>query len=158
MRILSTVCLLLAGSTGAALALDVERSVEIAQPPATVWAMAGPFCAIADWHPHIASCEELVIEDRLHRRLKTATDDALLERQIERDEAGMRYRYAIERSFLPVARYRATFAVEPAGAGSRIDWRADFTARGAADAAAEQAVAALHEAGLAGLKVLLERP
>ncbi len=149
--------LLLSLSVSAAMAADVERSVEIARSPAEVWAMAGPFCSIKDWHPEIVDCETLTVEGKPHRRMKLRTGDAFLERELERDEAGMSYRYTIERSPLPVSEYRSTFMVEPAGAGSRVTWKSDFTADDDRRAALQEAVADIYEAGLQGLKTKLER-
>jgi hypothetical protein len=135
---------------------EVERSITIAHPPAEVWAVAGPFCAIAWWHPAIARCESLTIDGKPYRRLATTGKDAFLEREVERDEAGMRYRYAIERSPLPVEDYRSTFRVEPDGRGSRVVWRADFSvAPGKDEAATQAAIAGIYETGLNGLTARL---
>lgn len=158
MRILGFALLaaLAATFTDPAHAAGVERSALIARPPAEVWAFAGPFCALASWHPMIARCEDLVIDGKPYRRLVTRERDAFLEREIARDEAGMSYRYAIERSPLPVEDYRATFRVEPAAGGSRVVWRADFDVAAKADAqAVERTVAEIYEAGLAGLAARL---
>jgi hypothetical protein len=149
-------CLALAvlgvGNAAAASAAEVERSVRLARPAAAVWAMAGPFCAIASWHPAIARCEALEIDGKPFRRLTTTDRAAFLERELARDEVGMAYRYAIERSPLPVERYRSTFRVEPDGAGAKVVWRADFAvASGKDEAATVAAISGIYEAGLAGL-------
>jgi hypothetical protein len=137
---------------GLAVAAEVERSIMIDRPPAEVWAVAGPFCAIRRWHPAVARCELLEIDGKPHRRLELTDGTAFLEREIERDEAGMRYRYAIERSSLPVAGHRATLRVEPAGTGARVIWKTAFTVKGGAgEAGLEATTAGFHEAGLEGL-------
>lgn len=140
-----------------ALAADVERSVEIARPPAEVWAMTGPFCAIQTWHPDVEGCETMTISGKPHRRLKLKTGEAFLEREMERDDTGMAYRYTIERGPLPLARYRATFSVEPAGSGSRVTWKSDFEADREREVTLATALGEMYETGLNGLKAKLER-
>jgi hypothetical protein len=140
------------GGTSIAWSAEVERSITTARAPADAWALAGPFCGIAQWHPAIAECELLTIDGRPYRRLETASGEAFLEREVERDEAGTSYRYAIERSPLPVSKYRSTLRVEPNGAGSRIVWRAEFeVARGKDEPDTVATVAQIYEAGLTGL-------
>jgi uncharacterized protein YndB with AHSA1/START domain len=140
------------GGAGPAMAAEVERSIMIDRPPAEVWAAAGPFCAIRQWHPAVARCELLEIDGKPYRRLELADGTAFLEREVERDEAAMRYRYAIERSPLPVADHGATLRVEPAGTGARVTWQAELAIKpGASEAEIETATAAFYEAGLKGL-------
>ncbi|MEK0083169.1 SRPBCC family protein [Benzoatithermus flavus] len=156
MRSFGLVLVTLVAATGAARATEVERSITIARPPAEVWALAGPFCAIARWHPAIVRCEPLTFDGKPYRRLTTRTEDAFLEREIERDEAGTSYRYATERSPLPVADHRSTFRVEPAGQGTRVVWRSDFTVpAGKDEKAVEATIAGIYEAGLQGLAARL---
>lgn len=157
MRWVPFAAFLLSHGVAAATAADVERSVEIARSPAEVWAAAGPFCSVKDWHPDIVECDTLTVEGKPHRRMKLKAGDALLERELERDEAGMSYRYTIERSPLPLSEYRSTFMVEPAGAGARVTWKSDFTADAERRAALQNTVGGLYEAGLQGLKAKLER-
>ena len=157
MRWVPCAILLLAAGMTSAVAADVERSIDIARAPAEVWALAGPFCGIKTWHPDVADCEVMTIGNKPHRRLKLKTGDAFLEREMERDEAGMSYRYAIERSPLPLSRYRSTFAVEPAGSGSRVTWKVDFAADPERKPAIASTVAGMYEAGLRGLKAKLEQ-
>ena len=44
--------------TGAAHAAEVKRTIEIKGDRSQVWAKIGGWCAIADWHPVLAKCEE----------------------------------------------------------------------------------------------------
>jgi hypothetical protein len=39
-------------------AITVEKKRDAPGDPAEVWALVGDFCAIKDWHPVVAQCEE----------------------------------------------------------------------------------------------------
>ena len=39
-------------------AAEDKNEVEAPGTPESVWAMVGDFCAIKDWHPAVAECEE----------------------------------------------------------------------------------------------------
>ena len=47
----------LALAPAAALAIDVTESVTLPGTPEEIWAAMGGFCAVADWHEAVASCE-----------------------------------------------------------------------------------------------------
>ena len=49
--------------TAAAEAIEVKKRREAPGKPAEVWAVVGDFCAIKDWHPAVAECEQI---DRCH--------------------------------------------------------------------------------------------
>lgn len=129
----------------------IERWIEIPGDPDAVWAAVGGFGAIADWHPALESCELLEIDGETHRRLVLADGGALLERLIE--EGPRRYRYEIVDGPLPVADYRSTFAVSPHGGGARVFWSSIFEPT---DAAADDIIAGVYEAGLDSIRRRLE--
>lgn len=147
--------LALAAGVGQAVAADVLEVVEIARDPSAVWVVAGPWCAPAAWHPAVSACEPLEIGGKAHRRLKLADGTALLERAVDRDEAGLSYRYALERGPLPVRRLRAQLRVEPAGAGARVTWRADVEAEPQVRDEVLGQLAAFYRQGLDGLRAAL---
>ena len=43
---------------GAASATDIRHKVEVPGDASKVWSQIGGWCAISDWHPVIAKCEE----------------------------------------------------------------------------------------------------
>ena len=61
MRIVKTGLAALAATIvvgAAAQAAEIKKEVEAPGTPESVWAMVGDFCAIKDWHPAVAECEE----------------------------------------------------------------------------------------------------
>src|SRR5512146_2909657 len=54
----SSVFILLAICVAPASAASLSRSAEVNGTPHEIWSMIGPFCAIKDWHPAIATCAE----------------------------------------------------------------------------------------------------
>ena len=54
---------------------NVKRTLQLSQSTADVWRMIGGFCDIDDWHPQVISCEEKVIDGKLHRVLMTTGGD-----------------------------------------------------------------------------------
>lgn len=131
-----------------ALALDVERSVSIAKSPAEVWQAMGDFCAIADWHPVVATCSLTEKDGSVHRLLTTGDGAELLEKQLGHDDASMIYDYAIIESPLPVENYVSSIKVEADGEGSKVIWQSTFDAKGAADDEAAGVIGGIYEAGL----------
>jgi carbon monoxide dehydrogenase subunit G len=134
-------------------AAEVQRQARFTAEPAEVWAAIGDFCGIARWHPGVSLC---VLEgDR--RRLTLRDGSALVERQLERDDAAMRYSYTMEEGSLPVSDdYRATLLVTDRGDVTMVTWRAEFTpADGQSEAMATAVLARIFAAGLEGLGRLL---
>src|SRR5262245_49711638 len=48
----------LALGTASAYAIEVSKKINAPAVPPKVWAIAGDFCAIKDWHPLVADCKE----------------------------------------------------------------------------------------------------
>lgn len=152
MRRMGVMLALLGGMS--AEAAQVVRQVEFAADAEQVWATLGPFCAIGAWHPAIAQC---AIGPGPRRTLTTRDGVTLVERELERDDAAMRYAYTIESGPLPVSDdYRAVFSVVDRGDRTEVTWRAGFTpSDGVDDAAAEARIGALFDAGLEGMRRVL---
>lgn len=136
-----------------AFAIEVERTRAIAAPPERVWAVIGPFCGIAEWHPGVAACAETEA-DGVRGRVLTLGDGGIITERLEAlDEAGMRYSYAVLDAPLPVVNYRATLAVMPAGEGARVVWTSEFdAAEGTSEADAAGLIAGIYQAGLDGIE------
>ena len=151
---LKTTCqaaILLAMTTGGACALEATKSVDIAAPPAKVWATIGDFCGIGQWHPAIEGC---TLSTKGHAKLRTLAlkgGGTIVERQVSRSEKGMEYTYAIVSGPLPVAQYKSTIKVEKAAAGSTVTWSGTFVAKGAPDDKATAAIQGIYDSGLAAL-------
>lgn len=152
--VISTVAFIGLSST-AALAIDVEKSIQIAKSPDEVWAAIGEFCAISDWHPVVATCEIQDKDGTTHRLLTTGDGAELLEKQLGHDDATMVYEYAIMESPLPVADYVSSIKVEADGDGSRVVWASTFAANGASDEEATGVISGIYDAGLAELALQL---
>ncbi|MER5739672.1 SRPBCC family protein [Streptomyces sp. NPDC002262] len=111
----------------------LERSVVIAADPDAVWAVAGGFAGLADWHPHLPP---LTVEDGADPEVPGAVrafalDGAVVARELllARDPAARRYRYRLlDPRALPVEEYVATLAVDAHPDGAEVRWSAAYTA------------------------------
>jgi hypothetical protein len=143
---IAAVALILGLSAGAAQAIEVHKTATVKGTPEDVWAKIGAFCAIQEWHPVIASCEESEEGGDKYRALTTGDGAVVKEKLIEMTASG--YTYEIVESPLPVANYRATLSVAASGDGTVVDWVANFDAKGASDADAEGVIAGIFQGGL----------
>ena len=146
--LLAAAVLMSAASTAPALALDLSKSVTVQAPPATVWQAIGPFCAIGDWHPAIASCTLSAKGNKKVRTLELKGGGTIMEEQLYRNDAHTMYRYTILKSPLPVSHYVSTISVKADGSGSTVTWSGHFKAKGATNAKAEDVIGGIYEAGL----------
>jgi hypothetical protein len=92
------------------LELKVEES-KVEAERKELWAKLGGWCAIKDWHPAVASCEESKEGGDTFRTLTLKDGGKFMEKLL--DSASMSYRYAIVESPLPVKNYEAQFSVTP---------------------------------------------
>ncbi len=125
-------------------------SVDIAAPPAEVWAVVGDPLAVPSFYPTYVSCE--VGGDV--RRLRRADGGELVERLVERDEARRFYSYAIL-SGAPVRDHLASFEVLAVPEGSRVVWRTSAEPK-EPGGDLEERLADRQRAALARLKELVE--
>ena len=137
-------------------ALEVSKSIDLQTSPAQVWKVIGDFCSIAEWHPVIASCEQSEKGGATYRKLTTTDGGVLVEKLIERSDEAMSYTYTIVESPLPVVDYVSTLRVGTQGYGARVFWSGTFSAEGASDQQAIEVIAGIYQAGLKGIKELLE--
>ena len=135
-----------AGTASAQGAIEVSESVSLPGAPAEVWSRVGGFCAIADWHPAVTSCDQAEQDGVTIRTLELDGGGVLSEERLEEGETS--YAYAILEGPLPVASYRSEIAAEPEGEGTRITWTGSFDAAGATDAEAEAAIRGIYRSGL----------
>jgi Polyketide cyclase / dehydrase and lipid transport len=106
------------GSAASAASLTSGKKLEVnvdpdkvAEETAALWDRFGGWCAIADWHPAVKSCEEIKEGDDVYRKL-TLQDGGVIKEKLL-DKSGVSYRYAIVESPLPVKNYEAQFSVVP---------------------------------------------
>lgn len=112
-------CSLLAFAAGAeAASLTSGKKLEVNVDPdkvndetAKLWARFGGWCAIAEWHPAIKSCEEIKEGDDVFRKLTLQDGGVIKEKQL--NTTPVSYRYAIIESPLPVKNYEAQFSIVP---------------------------------------------
>lgn len=76
-----------------------------------LWEKVGGWCAIQEWHPAVASCEETKESDATFRTLTLKDGGKIKERLV--DTGTTSYRYEIIESPLPVKNYEAQFSVTP---------------------------------------------
>ena len=151
-RSIGAACALASGTDGA-LAVEVAESVTVLGEPAVVWAEIGGFCAIADWHPAVASCEMAEADGATTRTLALEGGGALLEERISDGEAA--YGYAILEGPLPVAGYTSELSAAAADGGTAVTWTGSFEAAGATDEEARVAIRGIYRAGLDALAASL---
>ncbi|MFZ1990310.1 MAG: SRPBCC family protein [Alphaproteobacteria bacterium] len=142
-----------AGAHSAPLAAaSISRSAEIDAPPAEVWALIGPFCAIETWHPAIASCTE---EGNPPTRTLTAKDGktVFVEPETGRSDEQRYYAYVFKSSPFPVRDYMGAIRVLPLGAKrSIVVWNGTYIPERGRAIEAEGDFAQIYEAGLDALK------
>ena len=136
----------LAAGTLTASAASVEKEINVKAPADKVWAMIGPFCSIDKWHPVIGKCTE----DKSVRTLTTKDGKAtFVEKQTKNDPSGMEYTYEIEKSPLPITDYKSTLKVTKKSDGvSKVTWSSTYTPDKGKDAAADEAISGIYQAGL----------
>jgi hypothetical protein len=142
--------------TGAASAVEVKRKVEVDGEIAKVWTQVGGWCAIADWHPALAKCEESEAGGKKQRTLTTKDGGVIKETLVSTTATS--YTYRIDESPLPVSNYEATFAVTPDDDDKEevnIVWSAKFDPKGKEDDA-KKTMNDLFKAGLDSIKKKLD--
>jgi Polyketide cyclase / dehydrase and lipid transport/Domain of unknown function (DUF4331) len=127
----------------------VER-VEVNAAPDKVWELIGQFGA-ASWHPLIAQIRLTGTGPGQLRTIETIDGKQIIERLDAVDDSGRFYRYA-SIAGLPVANYTGMLSVKPNGAGSSVEWSAQFLPNGPGTLITKTIVSTLFKAGLDSLK------
>ena len=105
----------------------------------------------AYWHPLIAEIRVTGTGPGQLRTIETIDGKQIIERLDAIDNSGRFYRYA-NIAGLPVANYTGMLSVKPNGAGSSVEWRAQFLPNGPGTLIAKTIVSTLFKAGLDSLK------
>jgi mxaD protein len=147
----------------------VEERIEIAAPPAAVWAIAKDFAGIGDWHPLIErSTGTGGNAAGASRELTLKSGGVLVDGLDDFNDAEMSYVYRLSMEnieALPVSFYSASLSVKPGKDGdSEVEWigrfyRADTSNFPPEDKNDDAAIAAMKTfigEGLKGLKAKAE--
>jgi hypothetical protein len=142
---------LLIGS-GSAYAITVKKRTEAPGLPPEIWAIVGEFCAIKDWHPAVAKCEETKEGDVTFRTL-TLKDGGKIKEKLTGTE-DLAYTYEIVESPLPIKNYKSKLWLEVDDEPDRsvILWQSDFDANGASDDEATKIITGILKDGVKGIK------
>ena len=128
---------------------SVVETIEVNAAPDKVWDLIGQFGAY--WHPLIAEIRLTGTGPGQLRAIETIDGKQIIERLDAIDNSGRFYRYA-NIAGLPVANYTGMLSVKPNGAGSSVEWRAQFLPNGQGTIVVKTIVSTLFKAGLDSLK------
>src|SRR4051812_2303478 len=95
LRLLALPSLVLLAGTALSLALDVQKSMDVAAPPAKIWQTIGDFCGIGSWHPAVEKCTPSEKDGMKVRTLSLKGGGSIVEEQVSRDDKVMSYTYTI---------------------------------------------------------------
>lgn len=128
----------------------VAETVDVTATPDKVWELIGQF-GVADWHPLIAEIRVTGTGPGQLRTIETIDGKQIIERLDAIDNSARFYRYA-NVAGLPVANYAGMLSVKPNGAGSSVEWRAEYLPNGPGTLITKTIVSTLFKAGLDSLK------
>lgn len=138
--------------SAAAEAIEVTKRGEAPGTPAEVWAAVGDFCAIKDWHPAVAACEQVEEGGDTYRILTLGDGSKIKEKLTDTDDTS--YSYIIVEGPLPVKNYEATLEVNEDDEPNKVEivWAAEFDADGTEDAKAEEIITGIFTDGVGGIQ------
>jgi hypothetical protein len=127
----------------------VTETVDVSAAPDKVWELIGQFGGY--WHPLIAEIRLTGAGPGQLRTIETIDGKQIIERLDAIDNSGRFYRYA-NVAGLPVANYTGMLSVKPSGAGSSVEWRAQYLPNGQPSIGVKIMVSTLFKTGLDSLK------
>ncbi len=133
------------------MANDFEVGVDVAVPPDAAWALAGDPARVSEWFTAAVEC---AVEGD-ERRVTLGNGASLVERLVDRDEAGREYSYVVESGIPGLTSHRATIRVVEAPGGARVLWRQTATSE-VEGYDIEARLAGVMTAGLENLRTVLE--
>ncbi len=174
-KILALLALSLVATTAAAhgpTPQKVEKSITIKADPAKVWALVKDFGNMQKWHPAVVTDKVTQKKDEngdmaTYRALALKGGGVINEKLRSVDEAGMKLKYEIVDSPLPLTDYNSTITVAKGEAAGEttVTWVGRFyrlyklnppIPAGQDDATAVASVTGIYDAGLANLKKVAE--
>lgn len=107
----------------------IDEQIEVAAPPARVWALVGDFAGFAGWNPRLARSSADKGNATGSRRVLTFASGGTISEELDEwsgEDMSLVYRSGrdIDPKVLAVGSYSARLRVVPAGSGSRIEWKA----------------------------------
>ncbi|MEQ1577994.1 MAG: SRPBCC family protein [Hyphomicrobium sp.] len=142
-------------AVGKKLEINVDPN-KMDEEKADLWKKFGGWCAIKDWHPAIAACEESKEGDTQFRTLTLKDGGGKIKEKLLEMTLG-RYKYEIIESPLPVKNYQAQFALTPDDDDLdeiNFAWSATFDPEGKTDKEARAVIDGIFKAGLDNIKKL----
>lgn len=140
-------------TSGKKLEVHVDEA-KVEDEKKALWAQFGGWCAIAEWHPAVKTCEESKEGDVEYRTLTLQDGGKIKEKLV--DKSGSSYRYQIVESPLPVKNYEAQFTVTPDDDDLdevNIVWAATYDAAdGKEDAEARKTIDGIFKDGIDSIK------
>ena len=128
---------------------NVVQRVELNAAPEAVWSLIGNFGGY--WHPLIAKIKLIGAGIGELRVVETVDGKQIIERLEAIDDSNKSYRYS-NIAGIPASDYTGTLEVKPNGAGSSVEWRAQYIANGQGDLAVRLIISTLFKTGLESLK------
>jgi hypothetical protein len=128
---------------------SVTDRIDLDAAPDKVWALIGDFGA--SWHPLIANVK--LIGDGIGqlRVIETIEGKQIIERLDAIDNSAQFFRYTCI-SGIPASDYVATLEVKANGAGSSVEWSAQYLPKGQGDVVVRTIISTLFKTGLESLK------
>jgi hypothetical protein len=128
---------------------SVTDRIDLDAAPDKVWAIIGDFGG--SWHPLIANIKLIGTGIGQLRVIDTIDGKQIIERLDAIDDSARFYRYT-SISGIPASDYAARLEVKPNGAGSSVEWGAQYLPKGQGDVVARSIISTLFKTGLESLK------
>ena len=128
---------------------SVTDRIDLNAAPDKVWALIGDFDA--SWHPLIANIKLIGGGIGQLRVIETIDGKQIIERLDAIDNSARFYRYT-SISGIPASDYTGRLEVKLNGAGSSVEWGAQYLPKGQGDVVVRTIVSALFKTGLESLK------
>jgi hypothetical protein len=127
----------------------VADRIDLNATPDKVWALIGDFDA--SWHPLIANIKLIGNGVGQLRVIETIDGKEMVERLEAIDNSARSYRYT-SISGIPASDYTGRLQVKPNGAGSSVEWGAQYLPKGQGDVVVRTIVSTLFKTGLESLQ------
>jgi len=128
---------------------SVADRIDVNAAPDKVWALIGDFGG--SWHPLIANIKLIGRGIGQLRVIETIDGKQIIERLEAIDNSARFYRYT-SISGIPASDYTAKLEVKPNGAGSSVEWGAQYLPQGQGDIVVKTIISTLFKTGLESLK------
>jgi hypothetical protein len=129
--------------------LSVTDRIDLTAEPDKVWALIGDFGG--SWHPLIAHIKLIGGGIGQLRVIETIDGKQIIERLDAIDNSARFYRYT-GISGIPASEYTAKLEVRPKGAGSSVEWSAQYLPKGQGDVVVRTIISTLFRTALESLK------